>query len=190
MLTILLGLLALILPVGFALGVYFLIHLHNEEILDRRANRYRNRTTYNYDANGNPQFIYNPETEALIIPPSGNPAYAPTIMIRDSVQRNIKSDPAQAVLYNISRKTESLNDGKTIEDIEKEAETSETSTDLKLPNSEGETLKYIDKCIEEGVAMTRAARAIGINPGENKPYLAFKSLWSTRVARKDISPLS
>jgi hypothetical protein len=190
MLTILLGLLALILPVGFALGVYFLIHLHNEEILDRRATRYRNRTTYTYDPNGNPQFIYDATTGDLLIPPTGNTGFSPTILIRDSSQRNIKSDTERPMLININGGQKATRIAAQGEVISSEDVETEISVEPKLPVSEGETLLYIENCIEKGIGKLDAARAIGIRPGDNKPYKAFCSLWSTVVANKDKGALS
>ena len=193
MYLMLLGLFALIFALGIALClVQFWLDFHKqrEQIAATRARRYRRATTFHYDQNGNPEYIYNPETETLIIPPTGNQAFSPTILIRDSIQRNIKADKDQPILYNIPQRAKSLNGDKTIEMLEAEVLEPEISDVPKLPISEGEKADYIRKCIKEGIGLVDAARAININPGGSKAYKAFADLWATIVARKDIGPLS
>lgn len=168
--------------IGFALGGYYLLHQMQQDILDRQALRARKSHTFHYDANGNPEIIRDPHSLALQIPPTGNAPFAPTILIRDSTQRNIKTDPERPMLYNISQRSKASDGNKTIEQLEAEVIEAETSIEPKLPSSEGETRLYIENCIKEGIPMTTAARAIQIKPGDNKPYKAFTSLWSSVVA--------
>jgi hypothetical protein len=170
---------------GFVLGGYYLLHLMQQDILDRQARRMRRSHTFHYDANGNPEIIRDAQTFELQIPPTGNSPFAPTIMIRDSIQRNIKADPERPMLYNIPQPSKASDGTKTIEQLETEALEAEISARPKLPISEGEKRLYIERCLEEGVKITRAAKEININPGEGKEYLAFKSLWASVVATKN-----
>lgn len=193
MYLMLLGLFALIFALGIALCIiqfWLDFHKQREQIAVTRAHRYRRATTFHYDQNGNPEYIYNPETETLIIPPTGNQAFAPTILIRDSIQRNLKADKDQPILYNIPQRAKSLNGDKTIEMLEAEIMGPEISDERKLPISEGEKAIYIRKCLEEGIGIVDAAKGIGINPGGSKAYKAFTDLWSTIVATKDNESLS
>lgn len=187
--NILLGLIALIPVLALALGlVYFWLDFHRqkEKIHATRAERYRRSTTFNYDPNGNPEFIYDPSTGALIIPPSGNSPYAPTVLIRDSLQRNVKADKEQPLLININGGQKVANTGSEGELISTEYFNPEVSSEPKLPVSDGEITKYIEKCIEEKIPMTRSAKEIGINPGDNKPYNSFKAIWASIVATKHV----
>src|SRR5207237_5392141 len=136
------------------------------------------------------EIIRNKETHALQIPPTGNSPFAPTILFRDSVQRNIKADPERPILYNIPQPSKRSNDAKTVEDLQAELFQAEISARPKLPISEGEMRLYIENCLQEGVKITRAAKEIDIHPGEGKEYLAFKSLWASVVATKDNEALS
>lgn len=187
--SLLIGLIALIPVLGLCLGlVYFWLAFHREKekIAATRAERYRRSTTFNYDPNGNPEYIYDPSTGALIIPPTGNSSFAPTILIRDSLQRNVKPDKEQPLLININGGQKVANSSVEGEVISSEDFNPEASTEPKLPASEGELREYISDCIDRGVKMTPAARAIQLKAGDNKPYNSFKALWESIVATKHV----
>lgn len=191
MYQLLIGLIALIPVLALALGLiyfYLAFHRQKEEILATRAERLRRSHTFHYDANGNPEIIRNPETLALQIPPTGNPAYPATIIVRDSTQKTIKQEPERPLLLNINGGQRVANYGIEGEVIEASESFAETKVEPKLPISEAETRLYVENCIEKGIGKLDAARAISINPGGNKSYKAFDALWLSVVATKHVSP--
>lgn len=181
MYNLLLGLIGIIPVLAIALGlVYFWLAFHKEKerIAATRAERLRRSTTFIYDKNGNPEFIYNPATNTLIIPPTGNSPYSPTILIRDSLQRNVRADKERPLLINVNGGNSPTNQGIEGEVLEADEISGEISDEAKLPISEGEKRLYIENCLEKGIGKTVAARAIGIKPGDNKSYNDFSTLWS------------